>query len=366
MSNRKTWPTGIRPSTSGIGIQIRVWRKGVQIYTETIAGDANKASDLASAIRRRDGIKQRLDLGLPAESSVEHPVEIREFLVVAQEYLDTLDVKRSTMLSYENILNKHWVPEFEALLISQITTAKIKRVLAKIKVSNKTKKNILIPLRGILYYAEVNPNPAAAVRIKRRQAAKIQRYSIDERQRLLSALSGQELVYFALLFGCGLRSGEALALQWSDYNGKALSISKQITRRTLEAYTKTDVIRTTMVPVWAREILNAHVTRFTGGCVFVNTFGRPHLDTDIFNSEWQRIHAKLRIPYRIPYTCRHTRAAELLSIGIDASDAAKQLGHSKEMFLRTYSEWIDEYATNLDPDRFDGVRPELRKIGKDI
>ena len=51
------------------------------------------------------------------------------------------------------------------------------------------------------------------------------------------------------------------------------------------------------------------------------------------------------MPYRIPYTLRHTRAAELLSRGVSIPLAAKQLGHSPAMFLNTYSEFIEEYST---------------------
>jgi len=85
------------------------------------------------------------------------------------------------------------------------------------------------------------------------------------------------------LFGCGLRPGEALGLQWTDYDGEELDISKQITRRRFEPSTKTSVRRRVYVPQWARSILNTHTTRFTGEYIFTNSFGRCCLDTDIFN-----------------------------------------------------------------------------------
>jgi integrase len=51
-----------------------------------------------------------------------------------------------------------------------------------------------------------------------------------------------------------------------------------------------------------------------------------------------------KVPYRIPYTLRHTRAAELLSQGASVPLAAKQLGHSVQMFLGTYSEYLEAYS----------------------
>jgi integrase len=64
------------------------------------------------------------------------------------------------------------------------------------------------------------------------------------------------------------------------------------------------------------------------------------------------------VPYRIPYTLRHTRAAELLSRGCAIPLAAKQLGHSPAMFLNTYSEFIEEYSTE-NMDNLTGGCPKL-------
>ena len=66
----------------------------------------------------------------------------------------------------------------------------------------------------------------------------------------------------------------------------------------------------------------------------------------LFNEEWARIHAELKIPYgkasnRTPYTFRHTRAAELLTNGVPPAKGAEQLGNSVQVFLATYAEWLE-------------------------
>ena len=94
-----------------------------------------------------------------------------------------------------------------------------------------------------------------------------------------------------------------------------------------------------------------------GGYIFVNSLGAHYRDTDVFNDAWRAAHRRARIPY----TCRHTRAAELLSTGVDPADAAKQLGHTVEMFLRTYSEWIEEYHQNRDKLRFEGIGVKIQE-----
>ena len=40
---------------------------------------------------------------------------------------------------------------------------------------------------------------------------------------------------------------------------------------------------------------------------------------------------------------RHTKATELLSRGVNPAKAAKQLGHDKETFLKTYADYLPEY-----------------------
>ena len=90
-------------------------------------------------------------------------------------------------------------------------------------------------------------------------------------------------------------------------------------------------------------------SRFGKNWIFPNTQNNNLLKPTFFNEEWARIHAELKIPYgkasnRTPYTCRHTRAAELLTNGVPPAKGAEQLGNSVQVFLATYAEWIEEYS----------------------
>lgn len=335
----------IRPTPTGY--QIRIRRKDFT-YKETIRGKTKSA--LTEAIKRRDYLLARLETGLSVEREKS---DIQLFGEVAQDYLDTLDARESTVREYFRILNGWWM-ELWKTPIQEITGADIKRVLAKMPVTSKTKKNRLIPLYGVFNHAETTP---PKIKLSRQQKAAVDRYTPQEREKLLDRLEGQAKVYFSILFGCGLRPGEGLGLQWGDYSGETLLVSKSISKRKLGP-TKTSVRRKVYVPTWVRPILGSHTTRFTGGYIFTNTKGGPHLDTDYFNREWRTAHDKSRIPYRIPYACRHTRAAELLSAGVQPAVAAKQLGHSVEMFLRVYSEFIEEYS-NQDMSLLEGIGHSL-------
>jgi integrase len=353
------YPKGIR--RAGRGLRIRIWKHGKLAYSEIFPGNLGK-SHLTAAIKRRTDLEAMVRLGIALH---EDDTGVKTFAMVAQDYLSTLDAKRSTSLSYENILNRYWLPAFEKWPIDRIATSDIKGVLSALPVASKTKRNILIPLAGALAHAECNPNPAQGIKFKRQQKAPVSRYSPAERSALIARLEGQPQAYFALLFATGLRPGEALGLTWADWDGEEINVEKQITRRKREASTKTSVRRRVFVPGWARPYINALPSRFAGGPIFTTLAGNAYLDTDVFNEAWRAAHTKERIPYRIPYTCRHTRAAELLSAGIDPADAAKELGHSTEMFLRTYSEFMVEYAANKSRNRFDTDKIPTRNLESD-
>ena len=147
-----------------------------------------------------------------------------------------------------------------------------------------------------------------------------------------------------------------MGLEWTDYDGEYLNVSKQIVRRRMVNSTKTSVRRRVYVPTWVRPILDNHTTRFKRSNIFLNSFGEFYKDTDDFNEAWKAAHTRARKTYRIPYTLRHTRAAELLSQGVSAALAAKQLGHSVAMFLSVYSEYLEEYAQE-DHSGLEGNKP---------
>lgn len=336
----------------GRGLRIRIFWKG-QEYTETDPGPCD-AAHIRRVVKRREWLLSRLRVGLPILEGDE-----RLLTSVARSYFDSLEVKSSTLKSYQNIWRQHWKPVFGNLSPATITTAMIRERLAQSQVSVKTKKNALIVLSGILRHADVNPNPCAVIRFKRDQKKPIERYSPEEWQKLLSKLEGEARVYFSLLRATGLRPGEALALQWSDYTGEEIDVSKAIVRGALVT-TKTNVRRRVYVPAWVRPILDSHVTRFAGGHIFVNSEGNRHCDTNDLNQAWKKAHSKARVPYRIPYTLRHTRAAELLSQGASVPLSAKQLGHSVQMFLSTYSEYMEAYSAE-DIRALDGSVDRLAK-----
>jgi integrase len=64
------------------------------------------------------------------------------------------------------------------------------------------------------------------------------------------------------------------------------------------------------------------------------------------------------VRHREAYQTRHTYATMLLMAGANPAWAAKQLGHSVQVFLKVYSKWIDGKASQIElakVERFTGA-----------
>lgn len=364
------FPPGIRPD--GAGLRIRIWKNGRLAYSETIQGDPGSEAVRARAVRRREYLAHRIkyDLPIDGESSPAPP-----FHEVAQDWLNiqAANVDRDTIRRYRTILQSQWIPLLANTEVDRISRADIKRGLASFGVKIKTQKNYLGPLRMVLDHAQVQPNPANKMdwprKKSRTEKPRVSRFLPAERAAVVGALDDlhdirpshwteQARIFFPLLFATGLRPGEALALRWSDWDGQCLRISATHTRNRRKEHTKTGVDRSVYLPTWARGRLEGHSTRFAGGPVFVGQRGAPLTDTKRLNPIWHKALGRARLPSRDPYVCRHTRAAELLSIGVNQAEAAAQLGHNVQMFSTLYSEWIDEYAGRRDYSHLEGNTDE--------
>ena len=83
--------------------------------------------------------------------------------------------------------------------------------------------------------------------------------------------------------------------------------------------------------------------RLSKDFVFPQPNGDYYKKPKRFRLAWIEAHEKSGVNYRPMKTTRHTRATEMLSKGVNPAKAAKQLGHEKETFLKTYADYLPEY-----------------------
>lgn len=272
-----------------------------------------------------------------------HRVSEPEFGQMAKWYLDTSDLKRSTYQTYRQLLNQYWMPAFATTQVNGIKPRDIRTVLNSFEVSQKTKRNALIPLSRVMELAVeedyIEANPAASVKVRKHQKPPIQAFTPSQKAKILSKLEGEAWLFYVLAFETGMRTGELLALEWECWSGDTVTVSKSVVRRRLDTL-KTYHHRQVYLSPAAVSALSNRPERFAGGYIFKNTLGSHHADADYFTERWRDALQQCRIPYRRAYNCRHTRASEMLMAGVEPAFAARQLGHSVEMFFRTYAEWI--------------------------
>jgi integrase len=153
-----------------------------------------------------------------------------------------------------------------------------------------------------------------------------------------------------------VRPGELLGLEYSDLDLKEhkVRVHQQTGRRRRSASTKTHMRRTVTIPAWVILFISNLPSQCKYGHLFLKNLGTKCLDTDLFNDAWNNMFddPKFRrdhsIRKRRPYTCQHSRAPELLTMGVKPAKATRQLGHSLEMFFGRYATYIESASDAIE------------------
>ncbi|HRO54222.1 MAG TPA: integrase, partial [Alicycliphilus sp.] len=97
------------------------------------------------------------------------------------------------------------------------------------------------------------------------------------------------------------------------------------------------------------------LTQLAAGLVFVDEDGAAFTSTDDPLNAWWKPAMKLSgIRQRDARQTRHTFATMCLMAGIKPAWAARQMGHSVEMFYRVYSRWINHADKGAERRKLDG------------
>ncbi|WP_373078682.1 tyrosine-type recombinase/integrase [Zhongshania sp.] len=325
---------GVRPHGNRIQINYSV---GGEHTFETIDLRPNKTNlDAARKIRQ-----QRID---DAKQGTVAP-DSKSFAELAQLYLESLDVALSTAMSYHGILEKYWMPSLARRDIAEIRYSDLLALVNKIDwPSGKTRKNALIPLRGVFELAVADnlrpDNPAVRFKQVKHQKPEIDPFTADEWLAIYEKLADPWKPYFTLLWETGMRHpAEPMALTWDDFKGDRLRVNKAIVRRRLKEV-KNYRAREVLLTGAAQSVLRNHPGRFTGGPTFPNTKGRHQLDGDQPNKAWREALKASGVRPRRAYNLRHSWASRALTAGLKPAFVAQQLGHSLKMTLEVYGKYI--------------------------
>ena len=163
------------------------------------------------------------------------------------------------------------------------------------------------------------------------------------------------LTLFNVLYWCGLRIGEALALNWNDidFNKKTIRINKSYSdykHRITNPKTQNSY-RTVIMP---NKCFNAvsklfeHDKQIIGfdNQKYIFHFEKP-LNQDTIKIRKDRWIAKAHVKRIRIHDLRHSHVSLLINLGFSAFDIAKRLGHSVDMVNNVYGHWFQNAQNKM-------------------
>lgn len=259
-------------------------------------------------------------------------------------------LKASGYREYESIVRLHLVPHFGELPLSEITPEAIQKWVASsitADVAPATARNRLIVLKRVLEtaaeYGLIAENPVDSVAFPRVERSEMKYLSPAEVRRLLDTTPKSWRLLLALPALCGLRKGECLALEWSDIDTEAMTISVSKTMRSGRVTSPKTSSSKSIVPVpETLSPLIAQRRRRAGNhpLVFCKSNGRPLSDATP-NRICSQALEKAGLPHIRFHDLRHSWAVAHIKAGTDLKTLA-HLGRwsSPESLLQTYSHVI--------------------------
>lgn len=287
------------------------------------------------------------------------------FKEVAGKYLNHIKLYRKigTLKNKELTLKNHILPFFGDMVMIDIALKDIEdfqlytlektytRKGEEVLYSNDYMATIQLRAKEVFTYAVmhriINFNPFDQVEIVRRHTPDTKKevtiITKEEYDRFIDVVEDKtERALFSTLFWCGLRIGELLALDISDYNrsSKQLNIYKSYNNHQQQiSTTKTGNNRIVDVPQQCQEDIEALLDsykEFEYKSDFPLFGFTRRLSKSTLERSKQRYIEESGVPYFTFHELRHTHVSVLIQLGMRDIDIAKRLGHSVVMVNETY------------------------------
>lgn len=265
----------------------------------------------------------------------------KEFLIYAsklhkKQYLDTMS---------QNI-NKHVLPYFKDKMLIDINFQLINQwydYILSLNFSNNYNKNIYSCFNGFLNYCLMNSyideNYLSLIGCfkKKYEQHDYNTYSLREFKRFRKFIDNKIYRYFYdLLFFTGVRSGEAMALKFSDISSNSITINKTLERRGNRNIT---------LPKTKNSIMNIKISYSLSfkimilKCIYLNKYcecsddyfvfgGKSPLSPTSINRHKHKACVKGNIKEITNHEFRHSYATRMINKGIPIDVISKNLGHS--------------------------------------
>lgn len=208
--------------------------------------------------------------------------------------------------------------------------------------SPATARKALADLKALLSAAvregTLTTNPAKGARPPKKDRRTLEPYTPAELAAVIAGCRRPATYPIALLAATGCRIGEACALEVTDFDVTAgtVSITKTVDRSGGIGPPKSaNGYRTLRVPAPALPALVAAVDGRAAGPLFATAAGERRSPRVVARA-WAGLVKRLGVAYKRPHAIRHSVGTALVSSGVPLGDCAKFLGDSPSTLISTY------------------------------
>ena len=258
----------------------------------------------------------------------------------------SLSLKATTYGHYVNALESYVVPVFGRSEIARIERYEVESFFATqaTKYSRSTIRSMRISLGLLLSFAVRNgwlkEDPSKGVKLPRAEncaGRRVHRRVLSPSQTtsIAEKLSEPYATLVLFLAVTGLRIGEAIAIQWSDFEGDVLHVQRRMYDGKVDATKSRDSKRRIPIPPALLERMKTLGT--TGEWIFHARGGVPLNPGNSLRRYIRPVAQELNIDLGGWHDFRHTVATSMLRAGHGVKVVSELLGHSDvSITLRTY------------------------------
>lgn len=299
------------------------------------------------------------------------------FEEVSIMYMDYIKLHRkmSTVTKTQSVIDKHINSFFGNKKIKSIKSYNVeafqKELINKIYIRNGKEEyysnvylsKVQTQTKLIFDYAVRHQiiifNPFNKVEIaKRVELQKKTQYTIltkEEYDQFISVVDDiTSKTLYSILYWCGLRIGEALALNIKDLDikNRTMHVFKNYDIRNLQlTTTKTGNDRYVDIPepclIDIRELLEYYESNYTINNEYALLGFEKRLTGTTINRHKKQYIEKSGLPHFTFHDLRHTHVSTLIQLGVRPIDISKRLGHSVEMVNNTYGHLFKSDKENI-------------------
>lgn len=261
-------------------------------------------------------------------------------------FLEQKDSNKSFLLKigyYNKVIDY-----FKGQDIDKITRLNIKKYLISLNMKNNSRSVYKSTIKEIFELAlddeVIKFNPALSIKFKSDPKEDIKYYTKEEVNKLLSVAQGVMKPYLLIAFNTGMRIGEILGLQLSDFKDDGyIHIQRTRTKGILGTGKTNNAIRKVPYPLFIYDEVKKIQPKD-------NVFLFGNMDDAIcLRYQWNKVVKDAQVVKYKLYSTRHTFATLMLQDNIvSINELAGLLGHSSpKVTLEHYSSVIEAKNVNL-------------------